>query len=321
MKFAIIGTGKITERFIDAASGQDIQIEAVLSRSGENGQNYANMHNIPRVFTDICELVESDIDAVYIASPNSCHAAQAIPLLSSGKHVLCEKPMASDLAEGMEMYCTAEKGNAVLLEAMRSVHDPGFVKLQELVKNIGTVRRVQFAFCQYSSRYDSFKNGIVENAFNPELSNAAVMDIGVYCVSPLVRLFGKPEKVTAESVFLRNNMEGMGTALLRYPGMIAEIQYSKITQGYVPNQIQGEDASLLIDAIEDTRHIELVKRNGQREIFSIDKRENNMYYEIETFLELIKAGDVNHPHKQYSLDELETLDRIRKSAGIEFRSI
>ena len=318
MRIAIIGTGKITERFIDAAMGQDIQIEAVLSRSMEKGTEYAKKHGIPRVFTDMMQLAESDIESAYIASPNFCHAPQAITLLEHGKHVLCEKPIAASLDEAMAMYAAADKGKAVLLEAMRSVHDPGFNKLSELIKEIGTVRRAQFTFCQYSSRYDNFKKGIIENAFNPKLANAALMDIGVYCVNPAVRLFGKPESVTAESIFMHNNMEGMGTAVLRYPQSLVELTYSKITQGYIPNQIQGEDGALIIDAIEDTRRIELIKRKGDRQVFEIEKRENNMYYEVADFIDLVKNGEINHPHRMYSLMEMEVMDEIRSKVGIVF---
>ena len=61
------------------------------------------------------------------------------------------------------------------------------------------------------------------------MANAAVMDIGVYAVYGLVRLFGKPEEIRGLNVKLSNGMEGIGTILARYPGMISEILYSKIT--------------------------------------------------------------------------------------------
>lgn len=318
MKIAIIGTGKITERFIAAALGQDIQIEAVLSRSPETGSKYARKHGIPRVFTDIEQLAESDIEAAYIASPNFCHAPQAELLLNHGKHVLCEKPIASSYQEAKAMYAAADRGSAILLEAMRSVHDPGFTELCKLAGQIGVIRRAQFIYCQYSSRYDNFKRGIIENAFNPKLANAAIMDIGAYCVNPAVRLFGKPVKVHAESIFMHNGMEAMGTAVLAYPTGLVELVYSKITQGYTPSQIQGEDGTLIIDAIEDTRKIELVKRNGTHQVFEIEKHENNMYYEISDFIRLVKNGEINHQHRLYSLMEMEIIDTIRQSAGIKF---
>jgi predicted dehydrogenase len=216
------------------------------------------------------------------------------------------------------MFAAADRGRAVLLEALRSI-DPGFDLLRELIPTVGKVRRVQFAMNQYSSRYDNFKRGIIENAFDPTLANAALMDIGVYCVGPLVRLFGVPERVSAESVFMSNNMEVMGTAILRYPDMLAEVQYSKITQGFVPSQIQGEDGSLIIDAIEDIRRIERVMRDGSREVFVPEKKANNMFYEVGTFLDLIAKG-TDEPYRTGSLDEMRTMDMIRRSAGVEFIS-
>lgn len=318
MKIAIIGTGKITDRFIDAAKGQDIRLHAVMSRSAEKGRIYADSRGIEQVFTDIDSLAGSDIDAAYIASPNSCHAPQAIALLERGKHVLCEKPLTASYEDGMKMFAAADRGHAVLLEALRSV-DLGFYKLRELIPTIGRVRRVQFVMDQYSSRYDNYKRGIIENAFDPTLANAALMDIGVYCVGPLVRLFGEPDSVTAESVFLPNNMEGIGTAILRYPGILAEVQYSKITKGCLPSQIQGEAGTLIIDAIEDIRRIERVMRDGSREEFIIDKRENNMYYEVETFINLVKTN-TDEPYRTWSLTEMKVMDMIRRSAGIEFVS-
>lgn len=320
MRVAIIGTSKITENFIEAAGRvSDIEVVAVMSRSKERGMAYAKKHSFSIVYTSIADLVASkEVDAVYIASPNSCHQSQAVELLLSGKHVLCEKPISSYWFETKMMYQAASANHVVLLEAMRPIFDPGFAKIKELLPRLGTIRRAQFAMNQYSSRYDKFKAGIVENAFNPHLSNAAVMDIGVYCIHPMVRLFGKPEHVAAESVFLKNGMEGIGTALLRYPTMIGEIQYSKITNGVLPSQIQGEDGILLIDAIQDTRNIELILRDGTRESYPIEKYSNNMYYEIAEFARLVREGCVEHEYKESSLAEMEVMDQIRSAAGIKF---
>lgn len=320
MRIAIIGTGVITERFMEAARKvESIQLVGIFSRNQEKGATYARTHGLNHVFTRIEEVAASnEIDAVYIASPNSCHSLQAIELLNAGKHVLCEKPIASNHREAIRMYEVAKENNVVLLEAMRPVFDPGFAKMKELLPRLGTIRRVQFAMNQYSSRYDKFKQGIIENAFNPSLSNAALMDIGVYCVHPMVRLFGKPEKVVAESVFLNNGMEGIGTALLRYPTMLGEIQYSKITKGTLPSQIQGEEALMLIDAIQDTRRIELSYRDGSKEEFLIEKEENNMFYEVKEFVRLVQTNCVEHEYKGSSLAEIEVMDEIRRASGIEF---
>ena len=86
----------------------------------------------------------------------------------------------------------------------------------ENLQKLGKIRRVTFQMCQYSSRYDKFKNGIIENAFRPELSNGSLMDIGVYCVHPMVKILGKPDRVMASCVKLHNGVDGMGTILASY---------------------------------------------------------------------------------------------------------
>ena len=87
----------------------------------------------------------------------------------------------------------------------------------------GTIRRISFQYAKYSSRYDKFKEGIIENAFNPAFSNGALMDIGVYCVHPLVRLFGMPKKIIADSLLLSNGVAVSYTHLDVYKRQILQI--------------------------------------------------------------------------------------------------
>ncbi len=320
MRFAIIGTSFISDRFM-AAAGQipEFKLKAVYSRSKEKGQAFADKYGAELLYTSLEELADSkEVDAVYIASPNSCHASQAIQMLSGGKHVLCEKPIAADSKELADMLKAAGQNKVILLEAIRSVFDPGFAMIEELLPRIGTVRRAFFTFCQYSSRYDRFKQGVTENAFNPRLSNAALMDIGVYCVHPMVKLFGLPKSIQAQSIFLHNGMEGLGTAVANYDSMLAELQYSKITQGYLPSQIQGEQGAMLIYDIPDTKTIELCCRDGRRERIEIHKKENNMYYEIKEFIRLANRKEKVNPHNQYSVWQMKVMDEIRRCAGIKF---
>ena len=132
IRFATIGTSAIVDRFLEAAAlCEGLVHTAVFSRKKETAKAFAKKHGAEFIYTDLKELAESsDIDAVYIASPNSCHCEQAVEMLKHGKHVLCEKPAASNAAELQRMRAAAENGQAVLLEAMRSVYDPGFQAIE-----------------------------------------------------------------------------------------------------------------------------------------------------------------------------------------------
>lgn len=94
--------------------------------------------------------------------------------------------------------------------------------------------------------------------------------------------------------------------------------YSKITNSALPSQIQGEEASMIITEIPDTTKIEIVYRNGDREEIKIDKKANNMYYEIEEFIRLAEAKESAQIHNQYSVLELKVMDEARKQMGIVF---
>ena len=191
MKLGIVGSNFISDWLIEAA-GQvsEAEICAVYSRKQETGDAFADRHSIPNVYTNYDEFLESEIDAVYIATPTYAHCGQAIEAMKHKKHVLCEKILAVNEREAASMFACAEENGVVLLEAMRPDFDPAYNLIREHLPKIGKLRRVTAEYCQYSSRYDKFRQGEVLNAFNPELSNAAIMDIGVYCINKLVRMLG-----------------------------------------------------------------------------------------------------------------------------------
>lgn len=320
IRFGIIGTNFITDTFLEAArTCPDFQLTAVYSRSMERAKEYGAQYGAALAFDDLEAFASCDqIDAVYVASPNCCHAPQSILMMEHGKHVLCEKPVASNLKEFQAMKAASQKNGVVLLEAMRSLHTPAWQAITENLDKLGKIRRVSFDFSKYSSRYDKFKQGIIENAFNPALSNSALMDIGVYCVAPLVALFGYPEKVMSSSIMLHNGMEGAGTIIAEYEGMQAELLYSKITDSKVKNQIQGEDGSMVIDSISTPQEVTIYHRGGAVENLEIPRMANNMCYETAAFIGLIQEQRCDHVYNKYSEMEMALMDEVRRQQGIVF---
>ena len=326
IKIGIIGTNFISDDFCNAAvKVPGAVLRAVYSRKVETGAAFAERHSIPEVFTDYKKFLSSDIDAVYVASPNFIHCSQTIMALEHKKHVLCEKVMAVNEAEVRSMIDCARRNQVVLLEAMRPDFDPAFDIVEQNLNRIGRLRRATFEFCQYSSRYDKFREGIVMNAFDPTLGNAAVMDIGVYCIHSLVRLFGMPQEIQAFSTKLSNDFDGSGIVLMKYETMIAEAVYSKISVSVNPSVIQGEDGSILIDYISKPEKICLQLREGARdtlegagrEILPFIPADNNMIYEIQEFIKLISENNIDHKYLQYSLDTIRVIDEIRRQTCID----
>lgn len=322
IRFGIIGTNWITERFLAAARlHEQFELSAVYSRTGEKAREFADKHNIPHTFTNVDAMFASgQIDAVYIASPNSFHAPHAIAAMNHGIHVLCEKPAASNAFELKEMIETSKRTNTLLMEAVKSTLMPGFRAIRENLDRVGEVRRYFASFCQYSSRYDAYKAGEILNAFKPELSNGSLMDIGIYCIYPAVALFGRPHSIKAAGYMLASGVDGEGSILLQYDKMDAVLMHSKITHSSLPNEIQGEDGSLIINKISEPVKIELHTRDGKVEDLSKPTVEHSMFYEVEEFIGLIHEGRIESTVNSHetSLITMEIMDEVRRQLGIVF---
>lgn len=322
IRFGVIGTNWITDNFLEAAKElEDFCLTAVYSRTEEKAREFANVHGASHIFTNIEDMAKSStIDAIYIASPNSLHAAQAILCMDHGKHVLCEKPLASNTAEVKAMIDAAKKNNVLLMEAMKSTFIPNFLAIKESLHEIGPVRRYFANFCQYSSRYDEYKKGNVLNAFNPAFSNGALMDIGVYCIAPLVHLFGEPLSIKAMGTVLESGVDGQGSIIMQYENHEAIVMYSKITQSELPCEIQGEDGRIVINKISSPSHVYIDYRNGEQKDLSMPQRENTMYYEAQEFIELIKNNQTESSINTFarSLTVTKIMDEVRQQLGIVF---
>lgn len=328
MRFGTIGTNFIAREFLSAGEGlEGFSLAAVYSRDMERAKAFAGERPGVRCVTDINELAAMEnVDGVYISSPNLFHAQQAELMLRAGKHVLLEKPACPDRETFASLRALAEEKGLVLLEAMRPAFMPGFAVLKKAIEEVGKVRRVSFTYCQYSSRYDAYKRGVVENAFNPALCNGSLMDIGVYCIHALVALFGMPERISAVANRLDNGLDSQGGVLCVYPEMLSELSWSKIADSRRSNEIQGEQGTLLIDSITNPKDIVFVGRDkSQRVIYhDPDPEFFNMKHEIRSFMDFAAASaEGSRPwesHNQVTEQVLALMDEIRSQTGIDFRN-
>lgn len=322
IRFGIIGTNWITERFIKAGMESEyFKLSAVYSRTEEKGKTFANKYDIPRVYTNLEEMVSSDeVDAVYIASPNSFHARQAIICMNHGKHVLCEKPMASNVKELEEMIDTARRNDVLLMEAMKSTLMPCYRIMKDNLYKIGRVRRYFASFCRYTSSYEELQRGSIPNVFNPAYSSGSLMDLGVYCIYPLVTLFGKPESIEAVGILLSTGVDGEGSMVIRYNKMDAVIMHSKITDSNMPVEIQGENGTLVIDKISSPQDVKIHYSDGTIEDLNQPDAHKPMYYEINEFIRLVKSNqrDSSINSLANSLIVAEVMEEARKQIGLRF---
>jgi predicted dehydrogenase len=218
------------------------------------------------------------------------------------------------------MIKTAKENHVVLMEAMKPTLTPGFRAVQKVLPEIGAVRQYFACYCQYSSRYDQLKEGIVLNAFNPDLSNGAVMDIGVYTIYPMVVLFGRPQIIQASGIRLYSGVDGSSSINFTYDGFNATVLYSKIANSNLPTEIQGEDGLITLDRINIIGEATLTCRNGTKENLLPKVRKHEYYYEIAEFIDLIQSGRSESAINslENSLITMEIMDEIRRQVGVVF---
>jgi len=322
VNFATIGTSWITEEFITTAQTfSDFHLHAVYSRDAEKGENFRKKHNADLAYTNLDEMLsDSGIDAVYIASPNSFHCSQAIKAMNAGKHVFCEKPIASNSKELEKMYECADENGVLLTEAFKSILMPGFIACKESLPKIGVIRNVFIGFSKYSSRYDAHKRGENVNTFKAEFSNGAVMDLGVYCLWPVIDMFGEPKEVKALAVKVPGGVDGVGTLIMLYDTFTVTLNYSKVGNSFLPSEIQGEDATICVDKFNIPEKVEIRYRNGETESVPVNQRIDSMCYEIEDFLNNVKEkrleSAVNTRAKSRAV--MKILDEVRRQTEIVY---
>lgn len=323
IKFGVIGTGWIAEEFVKGAQLVDgLEFAAVYSRSKEKGAKFAEPFGGAEIYTDINEFAESDIDAVYVASPNSLHYSQSRLMLENGKHVLCEKPITVTPDEFRELRALAKSKNLVYTEAIMYLHLPERKTLLDSVKNIGIITTAHFDFSQLSSKYAALKRGELPNVFNPKFATGCLMDLGIYCIYPVLEIFGEPDRITASSGFLRTGADGYGTAIFDYGDRQVTLTYSKVGQDRCGSMICGDEGTIIMPSVSQLTEMKMFDNSGKETSLSEDKEKHIlMYYEAADFLRYIEDCAVNEEY-EYCNDMIEktneTIEKIRGLTGITF---
>lgn len=322
-RFAVIGTNVITSHFLKGAMlVPEFELGAVYSRNSSTAEGFLRKVGHTdgvAIYTDLQALCDDQsINAVYIASPNSFHSSQAIALLNSGKHVLGEKPSASNLEELEKIVQAAKNNNRLYMEALLTTHVPNYTQLKLHLPRIGAPRKYIGQYCQYSSRYDRLKNGETPNTFLPEFSNGALLDIGIYPLYPLIDLWGLPESIQAQSVLLETGVDGSTDLSLNYGDKQAVVSCSKISNGHNITEIQGELGRIEICFVSTMANIKLHLNTGETEDLTLTQQDAIMCYELQHFIEKLNEGVIESEVNtwQLSRDVLFVMDTARRQVGL-----
>lgn len=327
LNFGTVGSGWITDEYIKGAKDSGLwNLTAVYSRTPERGREYAEKHDARHVFTDLVEMAKSDaVDAVYVASPNYMHFSHCKVFLENGKHVICEKPISAQPEEVQQLVALAKENEVIFLEAIMFMHLPQKVLLEEALQKTGPLSLVKIDFCQRSSKLDAFLAGDTPNIFNPKLETGAFMDLGVYCVYPVLYLFGLPESFQADASFLHTGADAAGILTMHYPDKLVTLTYSKVGQAKAGTEFQGNDGTVYVDSISRLCGMSFIDKTGSKDsLFEEEEKYKLMGYEAKNFHAIItepeKHADFYARCTELALQVSSFMKETREKLGIRFDS-
>jgi xylose dehydrogenase (NAD/NADP) len=190
----VLGAAWIADRAVLPAirASSNGRLVAIGSRSVSRAKKVAKRHSIARVCPGYDEvLADPEVDAVYIPLVNSLHREWTLKALAAGKHVLCEKPIATNAAEAEEMFGAARGAGRLLMEAFMYRFHP---RTREFVRRVRDAIYLQASFGFALSDKRNYR-------MRGSLGGGALLDVGCYTVSAARWVMGEPDEVLARARF------------------------------------------------------------------------------------------------------------------------
>ena len=320
IRWGILGTGKIAQAM--AAALRDVpgaQLVAVASRSVDGAARFGAQFDIERCHGSYQALADDPgVDVVYIATPHTLHADNALMCLNAGKHVLCEKPFTMNAREAQTVIKLAHQKQLFLMEAMWSRFLPAVQEAQRLIASgaIGTVQQLQADI------------GFVANfppehrLLNPALGGGALLDIGIYPLSMAAFFLGPvaqvqtlaemgPTGVDEQAVFsllhdgggsssCACTMRALSPTELTITGTLGRIR--------LPGRFYKPD------------HLVVEPMNGERRVVAAPYIGNGYTHEAMEAMRCIRAGLLESPLMPHAetLALMTVLDTMRAQVGLVY---
>ncbi|UFU03493.1 Gfo/Idh/MocA family oxidoreductase [Ruania suaedae] len=229
-RWGFLGPGRIAAKVAaDFGHVHNGRLVAVGSRSSARAEEFARTHaeragHEVRAHTGYDALLaDPEVDAVYLATPHTHHAGQAVAAIEAGKAVLVEKSFAATLAGAERVLDAARRHHVFAMEAMWTRFQPAVQRAKGLIDD-GTIGQVRAVQADLGVRREFEPE---DRMFSLELGGGTLLDLGVYVVSFAQHVLGTPDRVLASGSLLETGVDGEVGMLLAYDdGRSATLQTS-----------------------------------------------------------------------------------------------
>lgn len=319
IRFAVVGLGHFAQAAILPAfanTSRVVELGAIVTGDQEKAAKLSRKYKVPAIhygqYDAIC--ASGDIDAVYIALPNSQHCDFTVRAARAGVHVLCEKPLAYTIKDAERMIAACDAAKVRLMTAYRLHFEAGNLQAIKVVRS-GEIGEVRLFVSVHSMQVDPDNIRV-----DLSLGGGPVEDIGIYCLNAARYLFqAEPEEVTAFAVHgsdkrFKEVPEAV-SATLRFPGdrvatFLCGFGEAKASE----YRVIGTDGVLKMDpAYTWQDDIKQTISIGKKERSKTFKHRDQIAAEIDYFANCILEGTEPEPSGREGLIDVKIIDAIRKS--------
>ncbi len=318
-RWGILGSGGIARRFSEDLARLDGHVVAAVgSRSKESAEKFAADFPGCAPYSSYEDLVEADVDAIYVATPHPMHHANTLLAMKAGKPVLCEKAFTVNAAQARELIEYSRTHKIALMEAMWTRFLPHIDAIKKMIADgvLGEIHTVVADHGQYIPYTRAAR------LWEPELGGGALLDLGIYPLTIAHIVLGAPTKVTAVATLTDKKVDLNTSMILNYAsGAQATLSCTMAARGSVSAMIAGDKARLeLDDYFYAPTSYRLITREGDVTEFGKNYEGHGLREEAAEFARVVRSGAIESPLMTHetSLFMMEQMDEIRAQIGLRY---
>lgn len=320
--WGIIGLGKIAHKMahdLKLAADQGAVLYGVASRDIQKAQAFANEYQAQKAYGSYDELIaDPKIQAVYIATPHVFHCHEALKCLEAKKAVLCEKPLAMDLAEVKKLVEASKKHQTFLMEAMWTRFLPSTLKVMEMVQQ-GLIGNLVSIRADFGYKVELNPKG---RLFDKKLGGGALLDIGIYPLFIAQLFLGKPTAIKALATFGPTGVDHVCNMVCQYEGGQTAILDSSM-EAFTPAEawIHGDKGSIKMHhRFHHATTVTLYQEYEKLAEHHLPYTGNGYYHEALEVMDCLRAQRLESKKMSHadSLMLIESLDKARHEIGLTY---
>ncbi|MGM5470118.1 Gfo/Idh/MocA family protein [Flavobacteriaceae bacterium LMO-SS05] len=319
IRWGIIGLGRIAHKFAqDLRTVEGCELYAVASRSQDKADAFASEFKASKVYNSYEALVnDTQVDAVYIATPHVFHKENTIMCLKHGIAVLCEKPFAMSLEEVTEMTNIAQEQDVLLMEALWTYFLPHYQFVLKTLesKTYGAILKVEADF-GFHREFDD-----TSRLFKKSLGGGSLLDIGIYPIFAALSMLGKPKQIEAQATFYENGVDSSCDMVFHYDNQVkAKLESTLLKQSPTEAVIYCETGTITLHSRFHEPTTITLSTNHSQEIKAFECDTFGYNYEIAHFNQLLRDGKTESDIMTFDFSKLliHTLDAVRKQIGLTY---